>query len=140
MTDPCAAFEPLHSAWLDGQLDGYQRRRLEAHLDTCEACRRDLDGLARTRALLRSQPVRQVPSGLFPAPEAVAELEPVWEARDRRPARRAGRAAAAVAVLVGLVGGAAFGLGGQPEPAAQLVRVPVDKFTADHLVRTVGLP
>ncbi|MGH8909555.1 MAG: anti-sigma factor family protein [Egibacteraceae bacterium] len=132
--DGCAGFEELLSAWLDGQIAAADRARISAHLDECPRCRVSLEALARTRALLRSVPVRQVPVGLFSM--LAVDLPPDVAQRGRV----GGRAVAVFAVLTGLVGGTAFGLGGQPEPAQQRVAVPVDVYAVDHLVRTVGLP
>ncbi|HEX6122642.1 MAG TPA: zf-HC2 domain-containing protein [Ktedonobacterales bacterium] len=44
------------SAWLDGALPAEERAALEAHLATCAACQRELDGLRQVRALLRALP------------------------------------------------------------------------------------
>jgi len=41
----CERFGPLLSGYVDGELAAEERRRLEEHLKTCEACRGDLEGL-----------------------------------------------------------------------------------------------
>lgn len=41
----CERFNPLLSGYVDGELAAEERRRLEEHLATCEACRRELEGL-----------------------------------------------------------------------------------------------
>jgi len=133
--EECADLEHLQSAWLDEQLSAPDRVRVAAHLDGCAGCQDRLESLARTRSLLRSMPVRQIPVSLL---SRVQALMPVTEQRPH--VRLARRVAAVCAVFVGLVGGAAFGLGGQPHPAPQVVRVPVDVYAVDHLVRTVGQP
>jgi anti-sigma factor RsiW len=145
MTEDCARFEELQSAWLDGQLTAADHARVGAHLDECARCLTHLEGLARTRCLLRSMPVRQTPIGLFRTLEArlAAERHRPWcwgphPGAGRGPWRGPWRVAAASAVAAGLVGAAAFGLGGQPEPTPQLVEVPVDVYAVDHLARTVG--
>ena len=43
----CDECNRLASAYLDGELPEDQRRRFEQHLETCDACRRILDGLRR---------------------------------------------------------------------------------------------
>lgn len=151
MSRQCAALEELASAWVADALDAGERAQMAAHLERCAACRGAVDDLARTRMLLRSLPVRQVPAGLFadgfpPADGHVsvrrrAGIRPGEAGRvSMRDARRriAARAAATFAVITGLVGGAAFELGGQPEPGARMVQVPLDVYAVDHLVRTVG--
>ena len=51
--------------WALGQLDPVETRELEAHLDACEACRRDADELRGTSlALERAAPPFEVPAGL----------------------------------------------------------------------------
>jgi anti-sigma factor RsiW len=132
--DDCAKFEELQSAWLDGQLAPDEQLRIAAHLDVCPQCSMDVEQLARTRLLLRSMPVRQVPAGLFD------DLAVVPPSRGHQSGHVAGRVMTVFAVVAGLVGGAAFGLGGQPERTPQLVQVPVDVYAVDHFVQTVGLP
>jgi anti-sigma factor RsiW len=160
--DDCAKFEELQSAWLDGQLAPDEQMRIAAHLDVCPQCSVDVEQLARTRLLLRSMPVRQVPAGLFDGLEVArmgdSEPRPSWTfagsteayprddleveppSRGHQSGHVAGRVMTAFAVVAGLVGGAAFGLGGQPEGTPQLVQVPVDVYAVDHFVQTVGLP
>jgi predicted anti-sigma-YlaC factor YlaD len=41
----CERFSPLLSGYVDGELAADERRRLEEHLETCAACRRELEGL-----------------------------------------------------------------------------------------------
>ncbi|MBL7141037.1 MAG: zf-HC2 domain-containing protein [Planctomycetes bacterium] len=43
----CDAFNRMASAYLDGELTAEDRRRFEAHLETCDACRRELADLKR---------------------------------------------------------------------------------------------
>lgn len=144
MTLSCHDVEPALSAYLDGELDGTVQN-VRRHLDGCARCRDELDRLAAVRSLVRSMPVRRLPPTLradLPlytvrvegSPSDVG-LEPVGV--------RPGRTLAALAVAVGLVGGAAFGLGGRPA-ADTVVQVPMDAFVADHVVHTVdaavGIP
>lgn len=144
MTDRCADGEPLHSAWLDGMLDADEQARLAAHLQGCEGCRRDVDSLARTRALLRNLPVRRLP-GSDPAPVASSPRATRAHGSPASATAALGgrlrlRAAAGLVLALGLLGGAVFALGGQPAPDERRVSVPVDLFVADHLVHTVGGP
>lgn len=137
MTDRCRDVEPLLSAWVDDMLDGVDRDRVEDHLRACSACCEDAQGLRQVHGLLRNLPVRRLPDELKVPPEAT----PAWEV-PKTPASWTGgqRAAAGLAVAVGLVGGAAFALGGQPPPGERVVAVPVDLYVADHLVHAVGGP
>lgn len=52
------------SLHVDGMLDAASRRRLEAHLADCHACRRELDQLRRTVELLRDLPAVETPPNL----------------------------------------------------------------------------
>lgn len=170
MSEQCAGLEGLQSAWLDGALGTADHAKMAAHLEGCARCRAEVETLARTRTLLRSLPVRQVPTGLFagefprtdggrgsgrrrvgigrigggrgggPRRRGIGRAVS-WTPRGVRARRRiASRIAAACAVTAGLIGGVAFGLGGVPEPPPRLVRIPVDVYAVDHLVRTVGMP
>ncbi|MGC8782707.1 MAG: anti-sigma factor family protein, partial [Anaerolineae bacterium] len=49
------------SAYLDGQVRPAERRRIEAHLAGCAACRRELASLRQTVALVRALPRVPVP-------------------------------------------------------------------------------
>lgn len=77
MTDPCPDPSDL-SAWIDGELPELQARRLDAHLDTCQACREELAGLqalsATFDALRRPASDPQVATPLFRRVLAVAAL------------------------------------------------------------------
>lgn len=137
MADRCDDLAQLWSAWVDGGLDHDESRRAQAHLRRCRACRDEVTSLRRVRDLLRNLPLRRLPAEVRIVPPPPAASPP-----PRGPSPRSGgqRAAAALAMALGLVGGAAFALGGQPATDQQLVRVPVDLYVADHLVHTVGGP
>lgn len=155
MADSCDDLEPLGSAWLDGALDPAQHAAFAAHLDACGDCRLEIDGIARTRALLRSLPVRRVPPGLLedvavdagevadvdaqpvPAAAPAAAADRAADA-ELAPRRRTTRAAAALAVL-GVLGGAAFSLGERP-PEGRTVAVPMELFVADHVAQSTRAP
>ena len=135
MNRRCAAFEPLHSAWVDGELRTRERARMALHLQDCPRCRAAIAELRVTRTMLRSLPTRNL----------VVDLT-VEDAR-RTPARRRGevarrvlaRSLVAVVLLVGSLGAAAFAAGSAQTNDRQ-VAVPVDVFVADHLVRAIGGP
>lgn len=157
-SERCVDLEPLQCAWLDGMLDEGDRARMGAHLERCSDCRADVEGLARTRALLRSLPVRRLPEELHTpgrprrqrrAPDRAPSGRRSEEAGTTRGAppgvvatrpRLRHRVLAGLAVVLGLVGGTAFAVGGDAAPGQPRVPVPVELFVADHLVHTVGGP
>ncbi len=55
MAERCA-FEPLLSAWLDGELAEAEVVRVSAHLEGCADCASEVAGLREVRAHLRSLP------------------------------------------------------------------------------------
>ena len=89
-TDPCRRREQL-GAYLTGRLTDQERAALEAHLEGCGACRRELEELAPVaRALEAADPDRILPG----AEEPPAELGPriierIAEANRRRWLRQA---------------------------------------------------
>lgn len=83
------------SEYVDGELDAADRPALEAHLETCEACRRDVTELRRVRDWLRSDPSR--PS------DAPSTAE--WLAIEARIGRR--RRMQRIGIAVGLLAAAA---------------------------------
>lgn len=62
----CGRTARLLGEYLDGTLRRPQRRVIEAHLDRCAACRRELEAHRRTLALLADLPRREL-SGDFDA-------------------------------------------------------------------------
>lgn len=137
MSRRCDELEPLHSAWVDGELRTGERARLATHLQRCARCRAAIAELRVTSTMLRSLPVRQLPA------EVLDGITP--GAPDRRRVTAAGarrvlaRSAAAIVVGVASLGAAAFAAG-SAEPEQRQVAVPVDVYVADHLVRAVGGP
>jgi anti-sigma factor RsiW len=106
-------FEQL-SAYLDNEVDERERAALEQHLPTCEECRRALEELGQSRALLRALPTPALPRS-FLLPESGAVPEPLSRGGRRSAAalsssdQRAGaRRARALQWIGGLV--AALGL------------------------------
>ena len=130
MRDSCAAVEPLHSAWVDGELRIVERARLASHLQRCARCRSSIHTLRITQSMVRSMPPRQlpdeaIPPALIPAPR-----------RRRSAARVARRSTAAALATAMMLGIAAFAAGG--ETPQRTVPVRVDVYVASHLGRTVG--
>lgn len=137
MARRCESLEPLHSAWVDGELRGRERVRVAEHLQQCPRCRAAIAELRVTRTMLRSLPVRNLVVDIA----ADARREPARLRRDYAGVARrvATRTLAALIFVVGSVGAAAFAVG-SVEPADRQVAVPVDVFVADHLVRAIGGP
>lgn len=100
-----ARLQDLLSVYIDGQVNGSERAKVEAHLDGCEACRSELTTLRATVDLLASLP-QIVPSRSFALtlePEPVRSYEPLmWTARVVAPV--------AAVLLVALVAGDSVGL------------------------------
>lgn len=96
------------SAYLDGQLSDVERATLEKHLDECSRCRRELDELEATVALLHALPV--------PRPPRSFTLDPATVAPRRRLLPSLRWAAAALTVLLVLTVG--LDLANQPQMAA----------------------
>ncbi|HEY8526982.1 MAG TPA: zf-HC2 domain-containing protein [Acidimicrobiales bacterium] len=85
----------LLTAYLDGELTPGEAGQVEAHVDRCDACRAELDGLAAARRLVRDLPPVPAPPGF---------TDGLIAAR-RRWTRRGGGlalAAAAVALFAGV--------------------------------------
>lgn len=97
--------DELLSAYLDGETDLSESRRVSGHLTQCLRCRRRLAGLQEARAAVRSLPLLQMPPDLVPVEDAdrVPRRRPVW----------LGAAAAAVAALI-----AVASLAGGPDQEA----------------------
>ncbi len=99
----CRRFRTMVSRELDGALDGAGRRELDAHLASCEGCRRfrelSLAGLAMHRSAGDAAP----PPSLLPAILAAIEAAPRrrWTSGWLRLAVPAAAAAAIVGVWIG---------------------------------------
>lgn len=108
--------DELLSAYLDGETDRSESRRVSGHLTQCLRCRRRLAGLQEARAAVRSLPLLQMPPDLVPVEDAarVPRRRPVW----------LGAAAAVVAALI-----AVASLAGGPDP---------DAIDLSDLTRQVG--
>lgn len=92
-------------AYYDGELTGERRGQVEAHLQTCAACRAELDGMRKLSALLQEAPVA-VP---VTSPERFRAQ--VTSRLPQRPQQTTGQRALEMgwrAVPVGLLGAWAF--------------------------------
>jgi anti-sigma factor RsiW len=109
------------SAYLDSVLPQRARRRLETHLDSCQACRQELAELRVTVEALGSLPMAEVPRSFALAAAPVAEVRPRPTARRLEFGLRLATATAAFALTLVMIGDLA-GLpgGGEKEMPAPL--------------------
>ena len=125
--DPCAPFEPLLFSAHDRELTAAERAHLDAHLDTCAACRDQLLGLEGLSATLKGWDAEQASS--VPVPGARLQRAVLAEVADQGQFRQAFqrrqryvRYAAAAAVLLALGLGILLGqAGGTTAPDGDLV-------------------
>jgi hypothetical protein len=110
------------SAYVDDMLSEGARRRLEAHLDSCEACRQELAELRATVEALGSLPMAEAPRSFTLAAAPIAEVRPRPAARRLEFGLRLATATAAFALTVVLIGDFAGlpGGGGEEEEWAPL--------------------
>ena len=71
------------SAYVDGDLEPKERERIEAHLEACAACRRQLWQLRQTLNLIRSLPEEEPPPSLRAA--VMSRVRQEAERREERP-------------------------------------------------------
>jgi hypothetical protein len=118
------------SDYLDDELSAPERAALDAHLTTCEECRRTLEDLARivdtARALTPRPPARDLWSGV------ARRLE---SSRPRRIAFTLPQLAAASLLLAAVTGGLVWGL---RAPAAVSQRTPATTVAAGPEAATPG--
>jgi len=105
------------SAYVDDMLSEKARRRLEAHLHSCEACRQELAELRATVEAMGSLPMADAPRSFTLAASPVAEVRPRPAARRLEFGLRLATATAAFALALVVVGDFAGlpGGGGQEE-------------------------
>jgi anti-sigma factor RsiW len=109
------------SAYLDDVLSQRARRRLEAHLDSCQACRQELTELRVTVAALGSLPMAEVPRSFALAAAPVAVVRPRPTAGRLEFGLRLATATAAFALTLVLIGDlAGLPSGGEKETPAPL--------------------
>ncbi len=95
----CDRVRWLLSPWLESELDGPRVAEMEAHLDSCQACRSELRGLRLSVSLVEELPSLKPPAGLVSrVMTRVALLE---EARMRASSNPLGWIIAAVFAGVG---------------------------------------
>jgi len=118
------------SAYVDDMLSERARRRLEAHLDSCQACRQELAELRVTVEALGSVPMAEVPRSFTLAAAPVAEVRPRPAARRLEFGLRLATATAAFALALVVVGDFAGLPGGgeqeEEEMPAMLAPAPVE--------------
>jgi len=92
------------SVYVDDMLPERARRRLEAHLDSCQACRQELAELRSTVEALGSLPMAEVPRSFTLAAAPVAEVRPRPTARRLEFGLRLATATAAFVLALVVVG------------------------------------
>ncbi|GAF70180.1 unnamed protein product [marine sediment metagenome] len=92
------------SVYVDDMLPERARRRLEAHLDSCQACRQELAELRSTVEALGSLPMAEVPRSFTLAAAPVAEVSPRPTARRLEFGLRLATATAAFALALVVIG------------------------------------
>ena len=80
----CHEARELSSALLDDALDADERSAVEAHLAGCAECRREVDRLRQTVALLRGAAPARAPAGFVDRVLAAAAPEPWYRRLSRR--------------------------------------------------------
>ncbi len=105
----------LLGPWLGGELDAAAAAALEAHLESCPACRREAEALRGLWASLEEARVRPAPASAWPAVRARTFGPQRGWFFAGRPALQTGLAA--VAVLGGLLVGMFLPGGGQATAA-----------------------
>ena len=103
------------SAYVDDMLSERARRRLEAHLDSCEACRQELAELRVTVEALGSLPMAEAPRSFTLAAAPVAEVRPRPAARRLEFGLRLATATTAFALALVMIGDFAGLPGGDEE-------------------------
>jgi hypothetical protein len=127
------------SAYMDDMLPERARRRLEAHLDSCQACRQELAELRATVEALGSLPMAEAPRSFTLAAAPVAEVRPRPVARRLEFGLRLATATAAFALTVVMIGDF-VGLpgGGEEEMPAAMQSALVQTPAAEETPAAVG--
>jgi anti-sigma factor RsiW len=108
------------SAYLDDMLSERARRRLEVHLDSCQACRQELAELRATIEALGSLPMAEAPRSFALAAAPVAEVRPRPTSRRLEFGLRLATATAAFALALVVVGDFAGLPGGGEEEEEEM--------------------
>ena len=91
------------SAFLDGALAAPESARVDAHVASCDACRRELNALRHMKLVLSSAPRRTMPADLALSLESrFVSATPWWKALAKPALWIPAGAVAAVALAVGL--------------------------------------
>ena len=74
----CSDAEPLIAGVVDGTIQRFDRAALDAHVDSCDTCRRSLAGQQAVATVLRSRQPSAVPSGFAARVAARVAQESGW--------------------------------------------------------------
>jgi anti-sigma factor RsiW len=114
---------PEISAFLDGALTAPDRARVDAHLASCSACRREFESLRHMKLVLSSAPRKNMPAELALALEArLVKGAPRWKAALKP----------AFWVPVGAVAAAALTVGLWMNQARAADEIPLEPLLAAH--------
>jgi anti-sigma factor RsiW len=150
----------LISALIDGELDGVELDRANAHLAGCAACQSeaaqlrelkrelrtlgDLDGAAAVTSRLLAMVGPGCPGapGAPGAPAGLVTARPLERRPGRRARRRRGRYAmwGAMSLVVVGVGAAAFGMGGSPSGNEPQITPQLEVFDVQHAITSGDVP
>ncbi len=97
----CRDVRNLAEAYVSDQLMVETAETVAAHLELCASCRREIDGVRRLRAAVRSS--FDAAQALAPRPEFVASLGARLRAEAQTPARRATRSRTWMAIAASLL-------------------------------------
>lgn len=89
----------LLSAFLDGEVTGEEQSQIAEHLAGCSSCQEEFESLNAARAAVRSLLVLEMPPGLVPSGDEMAEVIPL---NRRPPVWIAAAAAAILALFIGI--------------------------------------
>lgn len=94
------------SAYMDGELSPREHERVRQHLERCADCRRELQGLERTVAVLHRLPRARAPRSFYIPESAPVPSLPVWMRPWAYGALRTATAVVAVLFVVAVAGNA----------------------------------
>ncbi len=114
------------SAYIDRELSAHEHERVRRHLEECADCRRELQGLEHTVALLRQLPQARAPRSFYIPESAPAPSLPVWMRPWAYGALRLATVAAAALFVITVAGNALT------MPAYLRSAAPIEAVSTEH--------
>jgi anti-sigma factor RsiW len=147
----------LISALIDGELEGMELDRANAHLAGCAACQTEASALRQLKRELRTlgdldgadamtgrllAMIGSGPPGARGEPGAPVQARALERKPGRRVRRRRGRYViwSAMSLVVVGVGAAAFGMGGSPSGNEPQITPQLEVFDAQHAITSGDVP